>query len=85
MGINMHVSDWSETYYDDSNTGKNITCGVINIDLDGPKKGNDTAGMDLFRLSITKEGIKPIANNSSEFLKDDPIIVFRVVMAVQDG
>lgn len=41
--------------------------------------------MDLFRLSITKEGIKPIANNSSEFLKDDPIIVFRVVMAVQDG
>ena len=33
--------------------------------------------MDLFRLSITKEGIKPIANNSSEFLKDDPNYCFQ--------
>ena len=42
-----------------------IMCGSIHLDIDGPRKGKYTYGIDLFDLIITKEGIKPAKVSSS--------------------
>ncbi|MBQ3311578.1 type II secretion system protein [bacterium] len=46
---------------------KQINCGYLHLDIDGPNKGKHTWGIDFFQLEITKEGIKP-ARYSSEYL-----------------
>ncbi|MBQ3311169.1 type II secretion system protein [bacterium] len=54
--------DCSDAYlYDSAGNFRPIVCGVITLDIDGPKKGKNTYGIDLFRLAITKEGLKPAA------------------------
>ena len=34
-------------------------CGVIHVDIDGPKRGTSTFGKDLFRFFVTEKGIVP--------------------------
>ncbi len=46
------------------------TCGFIYIDLDGAK-GSATSGKDHFRFYITKSGVVPMGNPSSNIAKDD--------------
>ncbi|MBQ3310869.1 type II secretion system protein, partial [bacterium] len=65
--------DW---YYYTPTNDRRITCGHINLDIDGPKKGKNTWGIDLFMLAITKEGLKP-AFESSEYLSSHMDIITR--------
>ena len=50
---------------------ENSYCGYINLDIDGPKKGKNTYGIDLFQLKITEKGILPGTYTSSQ-LRNDP-------------
>ncbi len=48
--------------------GTNTYCGFIVIDIDGPNKGKNWYGVDLFAFNITKDGIIP--NHSADNIKD---------------
>ncbi|MBQ3311740.1 type II secretion system protein, partial [bacterium] len=50
-----------------SNYG-NIYCFRLFLDIDGPKKGKNTYGMDVFRLIITRNGIFAACYNESDCL-----------------
>ncbi|MGN0018573.1 MAG: hypothetical protein ACI37S_05990 [Candidatus Gastranaerophilaceae bacterium] len=43
----------------DDKSGSKDFCGQMNIDIDGPYKGKNTFGTDIFPLAITKQGIIP--------------------------
>ena len=64
FGIDIQYSSCILSYLDKP-SDKNITCGEIYLDIDGPRKGKNTWGIDFFRLSVTKEGIMPAINSSS--------------------
>ncbi|MBQ3310955.1 hypothetical protein IJG72_02655 [bacterium] len=53
-------------YTGDTRTGyKGKSSGIfIYVDIDGPNKGKNTWGIDLFAFDITKEGIKPVSGGS---------------------
>ena len=42
-----------------SYSGSDFYCGYMFIDIDGPNKGKNMLGLDLFSLAITKDGIIP--------------------------
>ena len=60
FGINIYPIGCGYYMYDSTNK-KKIYCGLINLDIDGPQRGKNTYGIDLFSLAITTEGIKPAA------------------------
>ena len=64
FGVNIVSFSCPWEYYD-SPSGRDIRCGSINLDIDGPRKGKNTWGIDLFQLAITKEGIMPAWCSSS--------------------
>ena len=64
FGVNMvkKCGNNEVVFYEHSGGGDvHIMCGRINLDIDGPKKGKNTFGKDLFMLAVTKDGIKPCA------------------------
>ena len=67
-GSSFCIINWSPRINCNQNsyTGyHNNYCGlIIYVDIDGPKKGKNTWGIDAFYLAITKEGIKPAAHDS---------------------
>ncbi|MGN0018623.1 MAG: type II secretion system protein [Candidatus Gastranaerophilaceae bacterium] len=67
-GSSVGVYIWSSTctvsYYDKP-SDRSIMCGFITLDIDGPRKGKNTLGIDLFPLTVTKEGIMPSGESSS--------------------
>lgn len=48
--------DFKATGYDPENN----VCGVIYVDLDGPKKGSGTFGKDIFEFVLATDGIYPM-------------------------
>ena len=50
------VENFSQTGHD---------CTLIEVDIDGPKKGKSMWGVDIFRFAVTKTGIIPMAIDSS--------------------
>ncbi len=42
-----------------------IYCGYIRVDIDGPNKGKNTEGIDIFNFDLTKDGILPTGGGSS--------------------
>ena len=72
IGLQITSYACNDLYYDSLGLytvedNKPISCGSIYLDIDGPKKGKNTWGIDLFSFGVTKEGIKP-AKFSSKFL-----------------
>ena len=65
FGVSIISSTCTNIYYDQP-SDRYIWCGYINLDIDGPRKGKNTFGIDLFQLAITKEGIMPARDSSSE-------------------
>lgn len=61
-----------------SNAGTDVTqdlkeiCGTISIDVDGPSKGKNKQGQDVFTFYLTKKGIYPVGTqNDTKFKSDD--------------
>ena len=59
-------SDWGAT--SDSPVAK--SCGVIYVDIDGPK-GANTAGKDFFHFYVTSTGIYPRGGKNTDEGKDN--------------
>ena len=51
-----------------SGYGYSNSCGNIYVDIDGPNKGKNTRGIDVFEFLITKNGIQPFG--SGEYWTD---------------
>ena len=60
---NFSIIEVSIAYFDCSNKDNyaesNAYCGHIFIDIDGPDKGKNTWGIDLFSFAITSDGLLP--------------------------
>ena len=72
-GSSFGVRIWSSTCTDDYfdlPSNRLIRCGYIFLDIDGPRKGKNTYGIDLFGLIVTKEGIMPAERSSSSLAKN---------------
>ena len=46
-------------------------CGKLLFDIDGPKKGKNTFGIDVFLLGVTKNGIVPIYHFSDKYVENE--------------
>ncbi|MBR1680938.1 hypothetical protein IJ707_04010, partial [bacterium] len=66
---------WFDNTTCTANVGANVTqdlkevCGVALIDVDGPSKGKNKHGQDIFEFYITKKGIYPVGTeNDTKFV-----------------
>ena len=58
--INIQTDDCTGSVNAFSGINENTNvCGELQVDTDGPNKGSNTWGIDLFTFSITKDGIYP--------------------------
>ncbi|MBQ3310587.1 type II secretion system protein, partial [bacterium] len=71
-GISIYLGWFKYPNCNGNEEGYSTECGYIVVDIDGPKKGKFTWGIDLFQFSITKKGIEP-DGGSSEFWTDDQL------------
>ena len=74
-GASFSVSVYNHcesTYY--SSPEQIIGCGYLILDIDGPAKGKYMAGVDIFELFITKNGLMP-SMYSREYLKTSNYIL----------
>ena len=69
FGVGIGSSTCTNSY-SDKPSSRSIMCGYIYLDIDGPRKGKHTYGIDLFKLSVTKEGIMPADYSSSYLAKE---------------
>ena len=63
-GIGLNIDGLDIKCHYDNFTVNDIqnSCGIIHVDIDGPKKGKSIWGNDIFDFAITKNGIKPIGS-----------------------
>ena len=59
----FHIRDFSYSQCNGESEGYTNYCGKLWVDVDGPQKGKNTYGHDLFWICITKDGLKPCGNN----------------------
>ncbi|MBQ3311470.1 prepilin-type N-terminal cleavage/methylation domain-containing protein [bacterium] len=64
-GFSIRINGYFYPACNNSNVYNYSTCGLIEIDLDGPSKGKQSWGTDIFTFVITKEGIKPFGGGTN--------------------
>ncbi|MBQ3311749.1 type II secretion system protein, partial [bacterium] len=67
FGINLNKDCTTKTYNDRPKDIKD-NCGILYLDIDGPKKGKNTYGIDLFSLRVTMKGLLP-SYTTSKYLE----------------
>jgi len=67
-GVSMCVNFWTKNFNSDANGTVGNAGADIHIDLDGPSKGSNIEGKDIFKFIVTQEGIIPHGRNHCEDL-----------------